>query len=161
MENKNCSQYSGYKIVTLMVILITSIGWMNASAQTKKVVLKDFTFYPFVSQKSVDNPLLLPYESSSSSIAITIEENEDFETVEDFLKYYISPVNKSVRVESVNGLSVGWVIENNEEDLHEDKINNLLKITNNIFRDKLVTSFHKRWEINDIVWPSRTGKMTV
>ena len=34
-------------------------------------------------------------------------------------------------------------------------------MTNNIFSDKLVTSFHERWEKNDIVWPSRTGKMTV
>ena len=116
MKSKNCSQYSGYKIVMLFFMLILSFGWMTAKAQTKKVELKDFTFYPFVSQKSVDNPLILPYESSSSSIAITIEKCEDFDKVEDFLKYYISPVNKSIRVESVNGLSYAWVIENNEEE---------------------------------------------
>ena len=28
-----------------------------------------------------------------------------------------------------------------------------------MFRDKLITHFHKRWKLNDIVWPSRTGKM--
>ena len=32
-------------------------------------------------------------------------------------------------------------------------------MTNKMFRDKLITDFHKRWELNDIVWPSRTGKM--
>ena len=35
----------------------------------------------------------------------------------------------------------------------------ILKMTNKIFRDKLVIHFHKRWEMKDIVWPSRTGKM--
>ena len=30
---------------------------------------------------------------------------------------------------------------------------------NKDFRDKLVTSFHRRWAVKDIVWPSRTGKM--
>ena len=30
---------------------------------------------------------------------------------------------------------------------------------NKDFRDKLVTSFHRRWAYKDIVWPSRTGKM--
>ena len=35
----------------------------------------------------------------------------------------------------------------------------ILRLTNKIFRDKLVTNFHKRWEDKDIVWPSRTGKM--
>lgn len=115
MEKKIFSQYVGYKIVTLTVMLFISVGLMTAIAQTKKVILKDFTFYPFASQQSVENPLMLPYESSSNSIAITIEKCEDFEKVEDFLKYYVSPVNKSVRVESVNGLSTGWVVENNEE----------------------------------------------
>ena len=28
-----------------------------------------------------------------------------------------------------------------------------------MFRDKLITHFHKHWILNDIVWPSRTGKM--
>ena len=35
----------------------------------------------------------------------------------------------------------------------------ILKMTNKTFRDKLVIHFHKRWELKDIVWPSRTGKM--
>ena len=35
----------------------------------------------------------------------------------------------------------------------------ILKMTNKMFRDKLITHVHKRWELNDIVWPSRTGKM--
>ena len=35
----------------------------------------------------------------------------------------------------------------------------ILKMTNKTFRDKLVIHFHKRWELKDIVWPSRTGEM--
>lgn len=27
------------------------------------------------------------------------------------------------------------------------------------FRDRLVASFHRRWSLKDIVWPSRTGEM--
>lgn len=47
----------------------------------------------------------------------------------------------------------------NDEEIKEKTNYNILKITNNLFRDKLVTNFHKRWENKDIVWPSRTGKM--
>ena len=36
----------------------------------------------------------------------------------------------------------------------------VLKMTNKNFRDKLIKHFHKRWELKDIVWPSRTGEMT-
>lgn len=127
MKKVGYCRLSMHKIVTLMFILIISVGWMTAIAQTKKVVLKDFTFYPFVNQKSVDSPLMLPYESSSSSIAITIEECEDFEKVEDFLKYFVSPVNKSIRVESVNGLSYGWVVENNEEEENSYILTGMIK----------------------------------
>jgi hypothetical protein len=35
----------------------------------------------------------------------------------------------------------------------------ILNMTNNNFRNNLVTSFHKRWTDKDIEWPSRTGKM--
>ena len=37
------------------------------------------------------------------------------------------------------------------------KISNM---SNSNFRNKLVTSFHKRWKTKDIEWPSRTGKIT-
>lgn len=35
----------------------------------------------------------------------------------------------------------------------------ILNITNKNFRDKLETSFHRRWASKDIEWPCRTGKM--
>jgi hypothetical protein len=35
----------------------------------------------------------------------------------------------------------------------------LLSMSNRKFRNLLVTSFHKRWELRDIKWPSRTGLM--
>ena len=35
----------------------------------------------------------------------------------------------------------------------------ILKMTNQSFREKLVTNFHKRWQNKDVVWPSRTGKL--
>ena len=54
-------------------------------------------------------------------------------------------------------------IENipDEEDEIEvkKKTCKILNMTNKNFRDKLVTSFHRRWASKDIEWPSRTGKM--
>lgn len=35
----------------------------------------------------------------------------------------------------------------------------LLSVSNKKFRNRLVVSFHKRWDMNDIKWPSRTGRM--
>ena len=43
-----------------------------------------------------------------------------------------------------------------EKKKEEEKI---LRAKNKDFRDKLVISFHRRWAVKDIVWPSRTGKM--
>ena len=42
----------------------------------------------------------------------------------------------------------------------EKKTFKISNMSNLNFRNKLVTSFHKRWETKDIEWPSRTGKMT-
>ena len=49
-----------------------------------------------------------------------------------------------------------------DEEVEFPKIANykVIKLTNKTFRDKLVIHFHKRWEIKDMVWPSRTGEMT-
>ena len=49
-----------------------------------------------------------------------------------------------------------------DEEVEFPKIANykVIKLTNKTFRDKLVIHFHKRWEIKDIIWPSRTGEMT-
>ena len=127
MKKKGYFKISGHKIMALTVMLSISFGSMTAIAQTRKVVLKNFTFYPFVSQKTTDDPLILPYESNSTSIAITIDESVDFETVEEFLNNYESPVKKSVRVESINGLSSGWVVEENEEEDNSYILTGLVK----------------------------------
>ena len=57
------------------------------------------------------------------------------------------------------------LLDNREEEIKnlkksgEENTYKILRMRNKDFRDKLVTSFHKRWAIKDIVWPSRTGKM--
>ena len=56
-------------------------------------------------------------------------------------------------------------LDNREEEIKnlknsgEEKTYKILRMKNIDFRDKLVTSFHRRWAVNDIVWPSRTGEM--
>ena len=47
----------------------------------------------------------------------------------------------------------------NKKNNGEEKTYKILRMKNKDFRDKLVTSFHRRWAVKDIVWPSRTGKM--
>ena len=54
----------------------------------------------------------------------------------------------------------GPLLEDEEEEINKKTSFKILRLTNKIFRDKLVTNFHKRWENKDIVWPSRTGEMT-
>jgi hypothetical protein len=39
------------------------------------------------------------------------------------------------------------------------KCYNIKNMTNRKFRNHLVTSFHVRWAVRKIAWPSRTGKM--
>ena len=46
-----------------------------------------------------------------------------------------------------------------EHEIIIGKKRNLLSITNKNFRNLLVTSFHKKWELGKVKWPSRTGKM--
>ncbi len=104
------------KKVVLAFVFFYSFVCMKADAQTKKVVMKDFTFFPFISQKSADNPLEFPYTSKSPTISITIDALEDYESVEEFLDDYQSPVKRSVRPENINGLSSGWVVEESGED---------------------------------------------
>ena len=61
----------------------------------------------------------------------------------------------------VDDFMYGPMVNKVEDDVFP-KANNykVLKLTNKIFRDKLVVSFRKWWEVKDIVWPSRTGEMT-
>jgi pathogenesis-related protein 1 len=116
MKGKTVCKFPGRGILVIAFLLLVSTGLMKAGAQTKKIVLKDFTFYPLVSQQSKDNPLVLPYESKSTSITVQVDATEDYETVQDFLDYYESPLKKSRRVETVNGLQSGWIIEESEDD---------------------------------------------
>ena len=57
------------------------------------------------------------------------------------------------------------LLDNREEEIKnlkksgEENTYKILRMRNKDFRDKLVTSFHRRWAVKDIVWPSRTGKM--
>ena len=52
-------------------------------------------------------------------------------------------------------------LDNREEEIKnfknsgEEKNYKILRMENKDFRDKLVTSFHRRWTVKDIVWPSR------
>lgn len=48
--------------------------------------------------------------------------------------------------------------DQNDEAVRETNYK-ILRMTNKIFRDKLVINFHRRWSLKDIVWPSRTGEM--
>ena len=51
-------------------------------------------------------------------------------------------------------------IPDDEEEIEvEKRTYKILNMSNTNFRNKLVTSFHRRWEDKDIEWPSRTGKM--
>ena len=56
-------------------------------------------------------------------------------------------------------------LDNREEEIKnlknsgEEKTYKILRMKNKDFGDKLVTSFHRRWAVKDVVWPSRTGKM--
>ena len=50
-------------------------------------------------------------------------------------------------------------IPDDEEEIEvEKRTYKILNMSNTNFRNKLVTSFHRRWEDKDIEWPSRTGK---
>lgn len=52
--------------------------------------------------------------------------------------------------------------EKNDEIINDktpEKINKIIRMKNRDFRDKLVASFHRRWSLKEIVWPSRTGEM--
>ncbi len=104
------------RIIAVVIIFFVSVGCFTAEAQTKKVVLENFTFYPYTSQESTSNPLVLPYESESNLISIIITESEDYESVQDFLKDYENPLKKSLKIETINGLSLGWVLERSEEE---------------------------------------------
>jgi len=116
MQGKTFYQLPRRGIPAMIFLLLALFSCIGAKAQTKKVVLKDFTFYPFVSQQSKDNPLVLPYESKSATMVVQVDATEDYETAQEFLDDYESPVKKSPRVESINGLTGGWVIEESEED---------------------------------------------
>lgn len=60
----------------------------------------------------------------------------------------------------VENFMYGPLLEDEEEEINRRTSFKILKLTNKIFRDKLVTNFHKRWENKDVVWPSRTGEIT-
>ena len=60
----------------------------------------------------------------------------------------------------VEDFMYGPLLEDEEEEINRRTSFKILKLTNKIFRDKLVTNFHKRWENKDVVWPSRTGEIT-
>jgi hypothetical protein len=63
--------------------------------------------------------------------------------------------------EDLNKKNVISLFKKEEKDTKLKIANHkVVKLTNKNFRDKLVIHFHKRWEIKDIVWPSRTGEMT-
>ena len=75
-----------------------------------------------------------------------------------------------IREQDTSNFARGNDLCNNLLDNREEEIKNLkkcgeensykiLRMRNKDFRDKLVTSFHRRWAVKDIVWPSRTGKM--
>ena len=51
-------------------------------------------------------------------------------------------------------------VDENEEDIPKITNYKILKMKNQDFRYRLVTHFHKRWDLKDILWPSRTGEMT-
>lgn len=86
-----------------------------AGAQTKKLVLRDFTFYPLSNLQSEDNPLELPYQSVSPAITLHIDEETEIKTVQEFLEEFGTPLKKSPRPETVNGLRIGWMVEKNSE----------------------------------------------
>ena len=55
-------------------------------------------------------------------------------------------------------------LDNREEEIKnliksgEENTCKILRMRSKDFREKLVTSLHRRWAVKDIVWPSRTGK---
>ena len=72
--------------------------------------------------------------------------------------------NRQLDLCPVHGRPIAFEdIENipDEDEIEvKKKTYKILNMTNKNFRDKLVTSFHRRWASKDIEWPSRTGKMT-
>jgi pathogenesis-related protein 1 len=97
--------------ILFFLLIISASGF----AQTKKVILKDFIFFPFINQVSSDNPLDLPYHSKSTQISITIDEDDDHETVNAFLDEY-SGNAMSNGSQTRNGISLGYVLQQSAEN---------------------------------------------
>ena len=86
--------------------------------------------------------------------------------VETYAPLIFRRVNDNLNPDSIRTLDLSLIhnkpfdYEGGEEINGVENTNfRILRMTNKMFRDKLITHFHKRWELNDIVWPSRTGKM--
>ena len=50
-------------------------------------------------------------------------------------------------------------VDDNEEDNQVQEAKCLYTLSNNKFRNILVTHFNKLWELGKLIWPSRSGKM--
>ncbi|MEO7983484.1 MAG: hypothetical protein ABI688_05315, partial [Bacteroidota bacterium] len=118
MKNKVAGTGPSAKMIGVAIVLFFLFNSMIASAQTKKLVLKNFTFYPLLTLKSTGNPFELPFESKAASMLVQVDETKEYENVQDFLDDYDRPVKKSQKIETINGLTGGWVITKSEDDAH-------------------------------------------
>ncbi len=105
MKIKLPRNFPGPTFLVMFFILSLSFASMNAMTQTKKLVLKDFTFYPFTNQTSVEDPMELPYHSKGPLVSITIDECNEYNTIKDFLDMRGSGAKKTG---SMTNQGIAW-----------------------------------------------------
>ena len=90
--------------------------------------------------------------------------------VEDYVPLVFRRVRNNLIENNIRSFDVSRIpnstvtyadVNENEEEVPKINDYKILKMKNQDFRDKLVTHFHKRWELKDILWPSRTGEMNL
>lgn len=106
MKIKLPGNFPGPAFLVLCFILSLSFASMNAMTQTKKIVLKDFTFFPFTSQASAEDPLDLPYHSKSPLVSIDINPCYEYNSVKDFLDMHSAGIKK---YGSKSNNEISWV----------------------------------------------------
>lgn len=98
----------------LFLLILLSLSSLSLSAQNKTVNLKDFSFTLLANQVSNSNPLDLPFTSKSPFIELSIEEESDYGSVQEFLDEYTRFIRK-YNVQTINGTSIGSVVERSTE----------------------------------------------